>query len=86
MARVGLDGAVPIDEALEVEAVEVLHDVVEDAVGRAPVVEDRDRVRVGEAARELHFALEARQVGLARAILDSSLIAAGRRSMACVAR
>ena len=69
----GLDGSVLIDEALEVQAVEILHDVIEGAVGRSPVVEDRDRVRVYEAARQLHFALEAHQVGLTRAILEQQL-------------
>ena len=46
------------DERFEGEAVEVLHRVVEDAVGRAAVVVDRDRIGVRKAARELHFALE----------------------------
>jgi hypothetical protein len=49
------------DEIVEVAAVEVLHRVVEDPLGRAPVVVDRDRARVREASRRLHFALEAKE-------------------------
>ena len=67
-ARARVVGAVLLDEALEVQAVEVLHDVVEDALGGAPVVEDRDRVRVGEAARAAAPRARTARVVLARAI------------------
>ena len=51
--------AVPLDERLQVDAVEILHRVVEHAFGRAAVVVDRHRVRIVELAGDLHFALEA---------------------------
>ncbi len=47
------------DDALQVRAVEQLHRVIEDAVVGPPVVEDGDRVGVGQARGELHLALEA---------------------------
>ena len=56
------------DEVLEAEAVDVLHHVVEDAVGRAPVVVDGDRVGRVQAARELHLALEPDETVLAGAV------------------
>ena len=56
--------AVAPHQLFEVDAVEILHRVIEDAVRRAPVVVDRDRVRMSELRGELHFALEAAQVRL----------------------
>ena len=51
------------DEVLEIDAAaEVLHRVVEDAVGAAAVVVDRDGVRVRELAHVLHLALEPLEV------------------------
>jgi hypothetical protein len=47
------------DEAIQVEAVEVLHHVIEGAFRRAAVVVDRDRVRVVESRGQLRLALEA---------------------------
>ncbi len=54
----------PGDQRLEVDPVEVLHRVVEHAVGGAAVVVDRDGVRVGQLAGELYLPLEAREVAL----------------------
>ena len=53
-------GAVASHQLSSVDAVEVLHRVVEGAVAGAAVVVDLDRVGVRELARELHLALEAR--------------------------
>ncbi len=60
-------------QLLEVDAVEVLHRVIEHAVGRAAVVVDRDRVRMTELRGHLHLALEALEVRLARAIRRQQL-------------
>ena len=57
--------AVDRDDALQRRAVEELHRVVEDAVVGSPVVEDGDRVGVGEPRGQLDFALETTQVDLA---------------------
>ncbi|MEJ2312066.1 MAG: hypothetical protein P8Y11_06725 [Gemmatimonadales bacterium] len=48
-----------LHELLEVHARQVLHRVVERVVRRSAVVEDRDRVGVREAGRELDLLLEA---------------------------
>ncbi len=64
-ARRGL-GPVPPHECVEVGSLEILHRVVEDAVGRVAVVEDGHGVGVREAGRELHLSLEAREGGRAR--------------------
>ncbi len=48
------------DELVQRHAVDQLHGVVERPVLGPPEVEDLDRVRVGETARHLHLALEAR--------------------------
>ena len=58
-------GAVRRHQLVEAEALEVLHRVVEDAVGRAAVVEDGHGVGVAEPGRELHLALEAPKARLA---------------------
>jgi hypothetical protein len=47
-----------IDQLLQIDAVEILHCIIEDAVRAATIVVDRDRVRVRERARQAHFALE----------------------------
>ena len=59
------DRAVELDQLAEVDAAQQLHRVVEDAVGRAAVVVDRDRARVRQARGQLHLALEARERALA---------------------
>jgi hypothetical protein len=61
------------DDALERRAVEELHRVLEDAVVRSAVVEDRDRVRVREARRQLHLSLEAEEARLAGVIRAEEL-------------
>ena len=76
-----------LHELLEIDAAaEILHRVVEDAVGAAAVVEDGDGVRMGQLAHVLDLALEALEVVGADASGGSSLIAVGRRSSACCAR
>ena len=60
--------AVPINQLLQGESVEVLHRVVEYAVGCAPVVEDGDSVRVGELSRELDLPSKPLQVGRTRPV------------------
>src|SRR5688572_12711386 len=47
------------DELLEIDAVEILHRVIEDALGAAAVVEHRNRIRVRELTHVLDLALEA---------------------------
>ena len=47
-----------LDQVTERDPGQVLHRVVEDALGRAAVVVDRHRVRVGQLAGGLHLALE----------------------------
>src|SRR5437867_1788192 len=44
-------------ERLEIDAVEVLHCVIEDPIGGAPVVVDGDDVWMGEVGGVLHLAL-----------------------------
>ena len=79
--------AVRSHELLEIDAAaEILHRVVEDAVGAAAVVVHRDGVRVRELAHVLHLALEAIEVLGADASGSSSLTAVGRRSSAWCAR
>ena len=58
--------AVLADELLEVDAVEVLHRVVEHAVRRAAVVVDGHGVRVAQLRGDLHFALEPHEARFAR--------------------
>ena len=53
-------------ESLEVDAVEILHHVVERALRRAAVVVDGDGVRIGEPRGQLRLALEAPKVPLPR--------------------
>jgi hypothetical protein len=65
------------DDSVEVRAVEELHRVVEDAVVGAPVVENGDRVRVGQARRQLDLAFEACEVAFASLIRAQEL--QGRR-------
>ena len=60
--------AVQPDEIFEIDAVEILHGVIEDAVRRAPVVVDRDRVRMAQLRSDLHLALESHEACLTRAI------------------
>ena len=54
--------------AFERRAVDELHGVVEDAIGRSTIVEDRDRVGVRQPCRQLHFTLEPQQLGVGRAL------------------
>jgi hypothetical protein len=54
--------ALAADQILEVHPIQVLHGVIEDAVHRAAVVEDRDGVGVREPAGELNLALEPPEV------------------------
>ena len=69
----GVLGTELAHERLQVDAVQELHRVVEDAVRRAPVVEDGDGVRMAELRGELHLALEAGQALLARAVRPQEL-------------
>src|SRR5665647_3591030 len=61
------------NQPVEIQAVEVFHDVIEDAVRRAAVVEIPARIGMPKPTGELHFALEARLVLLARALLQEQL-------------
>jgi hypothetical protein len=81
----GLLCALAADQVLEVDAVEVLHRVVEDAVHGAPVVEDRDGVGMAEPAGELDLALEAPQV-LRRGPAGTEQLDGGRPPQHHVAR
>ena len=56
------------DQRLQVDAVEILHRVIEHALGRAAVVVDRHRVRIVELAGDLHFALEPLDRGFVDAV------------------
>ena len=62
-AALGLRAELP-HELVEVDAAQVLHRVIEQPVGRASVVIDRDGVGVGKLAGDLDFVLEARDVRL----------------------
>jgi len=64
---------IELDDRLERRAIEKLHRVVEDAVRCPTVVEDRDGVRMGEACGELHLALEAQKLRLARVLGEQEL-------------
>src|SRR5580704_11462109 len=57
----GLLRTVLLDQLVEVDAIDVLHRVIEPAVAM-PVVEDRDGVRVAELAGLLDFVLEPHEV------------------------
>jgi hypothetical protein len=50
-----------LDQAVQRDPGQVLHRVIEDALFRAPVIVDGDRVGMAQRARELHLALEAGQ-------------------------
>jgi hypothetical protein len=52
---------VPLDQVVQAQAREILHDVVESAVLGVAIVIDLHRVRVGQGGGGLHFALEAPQ-------------------------
>ena len=62
MTRPAGCGPKPRHERLEVDALEVLHGVVEDPVRRTAVVVDGDGVRVAEERSRLHFARETGEV------------------------
>ena len=65
--------AVDLDDLVQRGALEQLHRVVEDAVRRAAVVENRDGVRMRQPRGELHLALEAAEVLLADLVRQEQL-------------
>src|SRR5580704_6761205 len=50
------------DELLQTEARKIFHDAIKSSVVRVPVVENLDRIRMGQRCRDLHFALESPKV------------------------
>ena len=63
--RPGRQRPVEPHELREIDAAHELHRVVEDPLGRAPVVVDRDRARVSQAGGQLDLPLEPRERALA---------------------
>ena len=67
----GRQGAVLLHQILQIHSRQVFHDVIKRAVLRVAVVEDLDRVPMGQSRGRAHFALKAHQgpgiAGLIRA-------------------